>query len=233
MKHTKLFEGFLAEKKGGPSCSSSLCTEVMPGLQNISDMVIEYTPESPSSFLVKIQGEVNKIQKIITETIRGLSQHQEGDIDWEKAPKAPIFVLTLAQRYPQTEKKYHDLWYKAAERQPVFSYGGAIAIFKTYCKREDLVLEEHDYGFEGDLSEAEHQIPFDYKNLRVGDSVKNADGSPMKTTDDGKRIVVLNKGIALLDDKLSWAEIMTVNVLGKDERCSVAYSNLKEIAKNL
>jgi hypothetical protein len=147
MKHTKLFEGFLEEKKG-PACSSSLCTEVMPGLAVISDMVLEYTPESPATFLIKIQSEINKVQKIVTETIRSLSQHKEEEIDWEVAPKAPVFILNLAQRYPQNEKTYHDLWYKAANRQPVFSYGGAIAIFKTYAKRAELMLEDHEYDNE-------------------------------------------------------------------------------------
>lgn len=149
MKKVKLFEGFLEEKQSGPACSSSLCTSIMPGLVNVGDLVSHYTPESPATDLVKIQSEVNKIQKAITQAIRDLATAgSTEELDWERAPKAPVFVLNLKNRYPHKEADYHRLWYKAAERQPVFSYGGAIAIFKTYAKREDLLLEDHDYDNE-------------------------------------------------------------------------------------
>lgn len=146
MKRLKLYENFLEEKfKFSGGCSNDLCGTLIPSLEKIGDLVSAY---STTQDLVKIQGELNKAQKIVTDKIRTETSNPKDEIDWDKAPKAPVFVLTLAQRYPQNEKKYHDLWYKAAERQPVFSYGGAIAIFKTYCKREELLLEDHDYGME-------------------------------------------------------------------------------------
>lgn len=144
MKYVKLFEKF----KFSGSCSNDLC-DLIPSLTNIGDLISTY---STSQDLIKIQTEMNKVNKVITDKIRASSSHSE-EIDWDRAPKAPVFVLNLAQRYPQNEKKYHDLWYKAAERQPTFTYGGAINIFKTYCKREELLLEDHDY--DNDLSEEE------------------------------------------------------------------------------
>ena len=168
MKHTKLFEGFLSEKKftipAPNSCASELCNIMMPSINKVTELVTTYTVPAE---LIKIQSEVNKMQKLVTDLIRsGSSSTRTEELDWERAPKAPIFVLNLKQRYPQNEAKYYELWYKAAERQPVFSYGGAIAIFKTYAKREELMLEEHDYDNEyNELTEEASENLFSKKDL--------------------------------------------------------------------
>lgn len=153
MKHTKLFEGFLNE---GGECASELCGIMMPTVQKISEIIERYsTPQD----LIKLQAEVSKMQKLVADTIRSSAAAggNAEELDWDRAPKAPIFVLNLKQRYPQNEAKYYRLWYRAAERLATFSYGGAIQIFKTYCKREDLMLEEHDYGYDesAEISEGE------------------------------------------------------------------------------
>jgi hypothetical protein len=145
MKKVKLFEGFLNEKfRFSGTCSNELCT-LIPSLEKIGDLISTY---SESHDLIKIQAETSKFQKEIQDRIRTSAAGATDELDWDRGPKAPIFVLNLKQRYPQHEAKYYELWYKAAERQPVFSYGGAIAIFKTYCKRENLLLEDHDYDNE-------------------------------------------------------------------------------------
>ena len=144
MKHTKLFEGFLEEKGGAQDCASELCGIMMPAVNKITDLISHYAVPQD---LIKLQAEVTKMQKLIADTIRSSARSAETEeLDWQRAPLAPVFVLNLKQRYPQNEKRYYDLWYKAAERLPTFNYGGAINIFKTYCKREELVLEDHDYG---------------------------------------------------------------------------------------
>ena len=142
MKHTKLFEGFINE---GDECASELCGIMMPTVNKITDLISHY---SVPQDLIKLQAEVNKMQKLIADTIRSARSTETEKLDWNKAPLAPVFVLTLKQRYPQNEKRYYELWYKAADRLPTFNYGGAINIFKTYCKREELMLEEHDYGYD-------------------------------------------------------------------------------------
>lgn len=131
----------------GENCSSRLCNIVMPTITNITELVNNY---SQPSELTKLQTEATKLLKLINDTIRsGRSGTAAAtELDWEVAPKAPIFVLNLKQIYPQNEEKYYELWYKAAKRLPTFNYGGAIAIFKTYAKREELMLEDHDYDNE-------------------------------------------------------------------------------------
>jgi hypothetical protein len=153
MKHTKLFEGFLAE--GGQDCASELCGILMPTVNKITELISHYAVPQD---LIKLQTEINKMQKLVSDTIRSSARGAEtAELDWDRAPKAPIFVLTLKQRYPQNEERYYNLWYKAAERLPTFSYGGAIAIFKTYCKREELMLEDHEYGFDEEVSEGDYK----------------------------------------------------------------------------
>ena len=153
MKHTKLFEGFINE--GGPQdCASELCGMLMPTVDKITNLISHYSiPQD----LIKLQAEIAKLQKTVADTIRNSAKGATEELNWDRAPLAPIFVLNLKQRYPQNEARYYALWYKAAERLPSFNYGGAIQIFKTYCKREDLMLEEHDYGYDEstEISEGE------------------------------------------------------------------------------
>ncbi len=147
MKRIKLYENFVNEKfKFAGTCDGPLCA-IIPSLEKIGDLAFKQdTPQD----LLKMQAETNKILKMINDEIKAtINSHSEDGIDWEKAPLAPVFILNLAKKYPQHEQAYHDLWYKAVNRMAEkFSYGGAIAIFKTYCKREEhkLMLEEHDYG---------------------------------------------------------------------------------------
>jgi hypothetical protein len=151
MKKLKTFdelnEAQISEKfRFTGTCDGPLC-EIIPSLEKIGDMASHQ--ESPQD-LLKMQAETNKILKMINLAIKAnIESHKEGEIDWDKAPKAPVFVLNLSNKYPQHEKAYHDLWYKAVNRMAdKFSYGGAVAIFKTYAKRPEnnLMLEDHDYG---------------------------------------------------------------------------------------
>jgi hypothetical protein len=151
MNKIKTFGGFLNEKfKFSGSCSSDLCQTMIPILTSVGDLVGEY--QQGQADLLKIQQELHRASKVITDKIRSETTHKE-ELDWDAEPKAPVFVLTLKQRYPQNEEAYHSLWYKAANRLDKFNYGCAIAIFKTYCKRENLLLEEHDYGHDEKIDE--------------------------------------------------------------------------------
>lgn len=145
-------EGILYEGPNSQSCTSSLCTTVLPTISKVTELVIAYNPQSPAQDLVKILSEVDKLQKMVSDAIRAATPRPAAgaELDWTKKPLAPIFILRLKDKYPQLEDKYHELWYKAAARQPSFTYGGAIVIFKTYCNRENpkLMLEDHEYDNE-------------------------------------------------------------------------------------
>lgn len=87
---------------------------------------------------------------------------------------------------------------------------------------------------EEETNEAVHVTPpIEYEKLKIGDTLKNQDGSPWTETEDGKKIIVLNRGIAMIDDKHNYVDIFIKDVLGNDKQFSIAMSNLKEIAKNL
>ena len=80
------------------------------------------------------------------------------------------------------------------------------------------------------LNEAEHKAPLDYASMKIGDTLQNPDGTPW-TEQDGSKIVVLNKGIALIEK--NFVDIIVKTVLGKEERMTVSIANIKEIAKHL
>jgi len=80
------------------------------------------------------------------------------------------------------------------------------------------------------LNEAEHKAPLDYTTMKIGDTLVNPDGTPW-TEQDKSKIVVLNKGIALIEE--NFVDIIIKTVLGKEERFTISKTNLKEIAKNL
>lgn len=154
MKKIHLFESFVNEKfKFSGSCTSPLCGTFIPKLEKVGDLVQN---QQTSQDLIKIQKEINDLMKMINTEIRDSAGSANAEeLDWKKAPVAPVFILNLKDKYPQDEKKYYDLWYKAANRLEKFSYGGAIAIFKTYAKREEtkVMLEEHDYGHDESITD--------------------------------------------------------------------------------
>ncbi len=80
------------------------------------------------------------------------------------------------------------------------------------------------------LNEADHKGPIEYDKLKIGDTLSKEDGTPWKEQ-DGSKIVVLNKGIALIEE--NFVDIIIKTVLGKEERFTISKTNLKEIAKNL
>jgi hypothetical protein len=145
MKHVKRFEQINEAKSSPASCTNDLCMTVMPSMNSVIDMLSHYTgiPEE----LVKIQTELNKAAKMVTDVLRSATSTTD-KLDWDVKPLAPVFILNLKNKYPQKETKYHELWYKAANRNPEFNYGASINIFKAYAKREELMLEDHDYNFE-------------------------------------------------------------------------------------
>ena len=148
MKHLEIYEKFqiVHHEKEAPAAALTLDlrSTLLPELEKVMELVKHYADKVGD--LIKIQSEVNKIQRAVTDAIREGSPVTT-EVDWDSIPKAPIFVLNLKNKYPHLEAKYYELWVKAAHRQPVFNYGGAIQIFKTYCKREELMLEDHDYGY--------------------------------------------------------------------------------------
>ena len=151
VNESELFESDAVNEKfrfTGGSCTSPLCGTVIPSLEKIGNLVAD---QQTTDDLIEIQAETNKVLKMIGDAIRAATPRraETTELDWTVKPLAPVFILNLKQRYPQNEEKYHELWYRAVARMgDKFSYGGAINIFKTYCKRENLLLEDHDYGDE-------------------------------------------------------------------------------------
>lgn len=81
------------------------------------------------------------------------------------------------------------------------------------------------------LNEAEHKgPPIEYEKLKIGDTLTKQDGTAW-TEQDKSKIVVLNKGIALVEE--NFVDIILKTILGKEERFTIYKTNLKEIAKNL
>lgn len=151
MKRIKTYAELNEKFKFSGTCDGPLCA-IIPSLEKLGDLVDHQdTPQD----LLKMQSETNKILAMINAEIKAtINTNSEDGIDWENAPIAPVFILNLVKKYPQHEKEYHDLWYKAVKRmEEKFSYGGAINIFKAYAKRPEnnLMLEDHDYGHDENI----------------------------------------------------------------------------------
>jgi hypothetical protein len=114
-------------------------------LIEIQEVLDEYDSKQSSSTLVELNKLAVKFQAAVADTLRGTLPPSDDVTD---VPKAPIFVINLGKKYPDQKGAYDRLWAKAAKRLPTFSYGGAISIFKTYAKRENLMLEAEEFILE-------------------------------------------------------------------------------------
>lgn len=114
-------------------------------LIEIQEVLDEYDSKQSSSTLVELNKLAVKFQTAVADALRGTLPPSDDVTD---VPKAPIFVINLGKKYPDQKGAYDRLWAKASKRLPTFSYGGAISIFKTYAKRENLMLEAEEFILE-------------------------------------------------------------------------------------
>lgn len=189
-------------------------------VKQIEKLLTDYSRTGKIETLLAAQENIHKVEQTVAAAIKSVrpvaAEGDDAEMDWDKAPKAPVFVLNLAKRYPQNEAKYYKLWYKAVDRSTeggkAFNYGAGINIFRAYAKREQLQLEGVDFDAEiaryGEVNESVKRSPlsnikmfedFDMDDEDMEDDVdtdEDSDGPPYYFFIDGdsQAIVEINRG---------------------------------------
>lgn len=100
-------------------------------------------------------------------------------------------------------------------------------------EKKEIVMAFND-KLRKSLNEALHQIPLDdYSKLKIGDQIEK-DGNLMTHTQDGSEIIVIDRGLALINNSKNRVELIVQPIIGNEkEKITLRIDDLKEILKNI